>query len=117
MALKDTGTDPSSQRGAQEAARDAVKELQSLTFKVVAGAAAATNIAVAGLDTDDVIVAVLQFNVAADSGTSATGNKIDDLVDLSAEASVPTAGNLQLSTTVTTGDKLLVVFFAATAGA
>jgi redox-sensitive bicupin YhaK (pirin superfamily) len=109
MALKDTGTDPSSQRGPQEAARDAVKELQSLTVKVVAGAAANTNIPVAGLDLDDVIVSVLHFDIA-------TGTVVD-VLDKSSEAVVLTTGNLQLTTTVTTGDKLVVIFFASTAGA
>ena len=109
MPLEDTGTDPASRRDVQENLRDATKELQSLTVKVAAGAAAATNIAIAGLDTNDVIVSVLHFNIATATVT--------DVVDLSAEASVPTTGNLQLSTTVTTGDKLVVIFFAQTAGA
>lgn len=114
--LDDTGTAPASQRTSEEAVRSAVKELQSLSVAVVAGTTAATNIAVTGLDTDDVIVAVLQFDVAVDTGTSATGNKVQAVASLTGEASVPTTGNLQLSTTNTTGDTLLVMFYSAVGG-
>lgn len=116
MPLKDTGTAPSSQRGAAEDARTAVKELQSLKTAVVAGAAAAANIAVAGLDADDVLVGVVRFDLAVDTGTSATGNKVQAVSDLTSEATVHSSGNLRLSTTDTTGDSLLVLFFQSISG-
>lgn len=89
----------------------AVKELQRLKVSVVAGAAADTNIAIAGIATVDTILAVLRFDIAADTGTDATGNKVADLTDLTAEAAITSAGNIQLADTATTGDKLLVLWF------
>lgn len=84
--------------------RAAVSELQGLTIRVVAGAAARTNIAISGLKTTDTIVSVIQLDI--DTAT------VRDAVDLTTEASIPTTGNLQVRTTVTTGDKLLVVYFS-----
>lgn len=92
----------------------AIKELQRLSFSVVAGNTATTNIAVTGIATEDTIVAVLRADVAADTGTSATGNKVQALSAVTSEASITSAGNIQLSTTDTTGDTLIVVWFNKT---
>lgn len=77
---------------------------------VVAGAAAVTNIPIAGILTGDALVGVVQFDLAADTGSSATGNKVQNVVDRTSEASITSNGNIQLSTTVTTGDVLLVIW-------
>lgn len=62
---------------------------------VLAGAAAATNIAVAGAVVGDVIMGCIH-------------NTAGTLVDVTGEASFTTDGNLQLSTTDTTADQLLL---------
>ena len=81
------------------------KILQNLLLKVnvVAGAAINTNIAIAGIATADKLVAVLQ--VEPDNGTTATM-----LTNRTSEASITSAGNLQLTTTSTTGKQLLVLW-------
>lgn len=66
-------------------------------WTVVAGAAANTNIAVSGINVEDGLVAVLAFDFG---GTA--------IVDRVSEATVTSAGNIQLSTTNTTGKVLLV---------
>ena len=76
----------------------ALKELQGLTQTLVVGAAADTNIAVAGIGVDDTIVSVLH-------------NTAGVLVDVTAEASITSAGNIQLADTDTTGDQLIVLWF------
>lgn len=121
MALEDTGSAPASQRTTQESIRDAVKELQSLKVAVVAGAAADTNIALAGADTNDLIVSVLRFttgDVVTESGApDTTATAVLDVTDLTAEAAITSAGQMQLADTDTTGDKLVVIYFSAVEGA
>lgn len=82
---------------------------------VVAGAGTATNIAVSGIATADHLIGVVQLDVAVDTGTSATGNKVQDAANLTSEAAITSAGNIQLTTTVTTGDKLLVIYYDVSA--
>ena len=65
-------------------------------FAIAAGAAANTNIAVAGLRADAELIAVIQFAAGTPS-------------DVGAVASITSAGNIQL-TSVSTGDQLLVVY-------
>jgi len=96
---------------------DVLKELQSLKSAVVAGAAADTDIAVTGLNytaaqitagTADHIVAIVRLN------KDATAANID-MDDLSSEAQAGSvAGNIQIATTVTTGDKLLILWMDKT---
>ena len=81
----------------------AIKELQSIRSVAVDGAAAATDIAVAGIKEGDYITQVLFFPDAGDVG------------ELSAEASVTSDGNIQLSTTVTTAGRLVVTWLDHTA--
>jgi len=80
----------------------ALNELQGLKTVVLAGAGAATNIPVTGLKVSDTIQSVLHQD-----GVSGVM-----LGELSAEASIPTAGNLQISTTVTTGNKLILNYWS-----
>lgn len=82
--------------------------------QVVAGAAAVTNIALAGVKTTDRIIGVVGFPKVADTGTSATGNKLSDCVDLTAEASITSTGNIQLATTNTTTYVLVVTWLDLT---
>lgn len=70
---------------------------------VVAGTTAATNIAVTGITLQDRLVAVVRLN------RDATAANID-ISDVQSETSITSAGNIQLSTTNTTGDSLLVVW-------
>ena len=65
----------------------------------VDGAAATTNIAVTGILAIDTLISVIEVTV-----TTAA------LVDRTAEASITSDGNIQLSTTDTTGDCLLVLW-------
>lgn len=95
MALTTIPSNPASQKPTLEAVKSAVKELQRIKQVVVDGAAANTNIAVAGIATADVIVSAIEF---------ASG------VPTARVASVTSAGNIQV-TTVTTGSKLLVTYF------
>lgn len=74
----------------------AIAQLQGITQTVVAGAAAATNIPVAGLNTKDEIVSVIMFTAGAPS-------------DVTADASIPTDGNLQLASD-STGNQLMVTY-------
>ena len=78
-------------------------ELQGLTFDVVVGSAAATNIAIAAIKTEDTIIGAIRLN------RDATAANID-LSSLLAEASVTSDANIQFSTTDTTGDAILVVW-------
>lgn len=90
--------------GAFEKLRDALGG-SGIEFKVkvVAGAAINTNIAISGIRKDAELLAVLQ--VEPDNGVTGTM-----LTDRASEASVTSAGNIQLTTTNTTGKQLLVVY-------
>ncbi len=76
-----------------------LQELQSLKISIVAGALAATNIPVTGIALVDTLLSVLQ--VPANALT----------VDRTAQASITSAGNIQLSTTDTTGAMLYVFWY------
>ena len=79
----------------------AINELQSLKKDVLAGTTAATNIALAGATVKrSTVKSVLAFNPLGPS-----------FADLTAEASIASDGNLQLSTTDTTGQKLIVEWY------
>ncbi len=87
--------------------RNILVELQGLTPAVVAGAAVDTNIPIVGIAVEDTILLVMRLNR---DGTAAN----IDISDLTSEASITSAGNIQLSATNTTGDSLLVFFFNKT---
>lgn len=110
---------------AGKALTDALKSALSgaggaIKFDVIAGGAADTDLTLTGIDytaahitagTADVVLAIIRFDVATDTGTSATGNKVQDVTNLTAEAQGATAASkIQLASTDTTGDKLLVVY-------
>lgn len=82
----------------------AVGELQRLKVNVLAGAAADTNIAVSGIKTEDTILTCLRLN------RDATAANID-ITNLTSETAITSDGNIQIDTTVTTGDTLILFWF------
>lgn len=100
--------------GTDAAMKAVLDELQAYTggaggpqVSLVNGTTAATNIAVTGIKTGDVLTAVIELVIAADTGTSATGNKVTSAVKL-ADVSITSNGNIQSSGTNTSGNQLLV---------
>lgn len=90
---------------AQKLARNSSARHPVPQVSVAAGAAINTNIAITGVRRGlDELVAVLQ--VEPDNGASGTM-----LTDRTAEASVTSNGNIQLTTTNTTGKQLLVIWY------
>jgi hypothetical protein len=87
----------------------ALVELQNLRFSVVNGAAADTNITLTGFTWGtDTVAAVLYYPVS--------GGNVTSVSDLTAELQAPTGSPapdaaFQIATTVTTGGKLVVVWF------
>ena len=108
MAYENAGTALGLIERQPQATKDAltkvIEELQGVKMFVATGAAAEATITVTGIGADDTLVAILQL--------PATGN-IDDLVviDLD-EASIEAANEIELATTDTTSDKLLVIWAA-----
>jgi hypothetical protein len=103
--------DPASQRPAQEAIQDAViqavaavQELQRLKVNVLAGAGAATPIALAGIATTDTILAALLFKDPAASTTASV---------VALTASIPSAANVQFveATNAAAGDRVVVLWY------
>ena len=79
-------------------------------FAVIAGGAAG-NHTVSGIAATDTLLSVLQFNVTTDTGTTASGNKIDAVADLTSEFTLSAAGTIaNAGHTDTSGDTLLVVY-------
>lgn len=76
----------------------AITELQQLTTKVLDGAAADTNIAVAGLGLDDTVQSCIMFAAGVPS-------------NVTSEVVILTAGNIQLTDTNSTGNKLLLSYW------
>lgn len=77
---------------------------------VIAGSAAGAH-TVTGLGASDELISVLRFDVESDTGTSATGNKVQALTDLTAEFTVSAANTLDnTGGTATTGDTLVVTY-------
>lgn len=74
-----------------------ILELQGLKQTVVAGAAADTDIAIAGIKVTDTILSVIEFAAGVPT-------------DRTSVASITSAGNIQL-TVDTTGDSLLVSYY------
>ncbi len=87
---------------------DAVRELQRLRQAVVVGAAAATDIPVAGLEAEDSLVSVIELAGPGEAaGTPAA-------VDRTADTTVPADGVIRVAVaTNTTVDRRLVVTFFA----
>jgi hypothetical protein len=74
-----------------------IKELQGLTTKVLTGAAANTNIAVAGIATEDTIQSAILFTAGVPS-------------DITANAAITSAGNVQF-TSDTSGKQVVLTYF------
>ncbi len=71
----------------------------NLQIDLLSGTTATTNIAVSGIATTDTIVACLHISTAATIGT---------IADILSEVSITSAGNIQLSSTNTTSDQLML---------
>lgn len=81
-----------------------------LKTAVITGGAAGS-LTVTGIAAGDELVSVIRFDVAADTGTSATGNKVQDVGDLTAEFSVSAANTItNAGGTNTSSNKLLVIY-------
>ncbi len=89
--------------------------LNNLAFKfsVVNGTTANTNIAVSGINTQDRIVSVVKLDFTLAEGGPNT--RTWEASDLTSEASITSNGNIQLSTTNTTSEILLVFWIDITA--
>lgn len=81
--------------------------MPDLSQVVVAGAGANTNIAIAGIKTSDQIVSVLRF---LDPGVTTTAA----VVDHTAQASITSDGNLQVTVATNTNanDRLVVTYWS-----
>jgi predicted benzoate:H+ symporter BenE len=79
-----------------------LKELQGLKLAIVNGANINTNIAIAGILREDTLVFVVRFPAAY-----AVANITSHLT----ETSITSDGNIQLTTTNTTGDRLIVGWY------
>ena len=77
---------------------------------VVAGAGTDTDIAVAGIETGHTLLGVVKLDFTLADGTPNT--RTWDAADLLSEASITSDGNIQLSTTDTSGAVLLVTWLA-----
>ena len=73
----------------------------NLQVALLEGDSASTNIACAGIATEDTVIAVLHFSTAASLATMAL---------ITSEVSITSAGNIQLSTTDTSNDHLLMLW-------
>jgi hypothetical protein len=78
-----------------------------LRSATAAGTTAATNIAISGIKTSDVLAAVLLLNRDATAANINIGSVLS-------EASITSDGNIQLSTTNSTGDTLIVFWQPST---
>ena len=85
---------------------DGILNNLALKFTVVNGATSATNIAVTGIATSDKIVSVVKLDFTLSEGTPNT--RTWEASDLTSEASITSSGNIQLSTTNTSAEVLLV---------
>lgn len=85
-------------------AKDVVQLFQAVKTKVVAGAGANTDIAVAGIATEDTLLEVIEFTGPGEAGGQVSVN------DRTAQATIQSAGNIRVSVaTNTSADRRLVV--------
>jgi hypothetical protein len=88
----------------------AVPATDQVYTKVISGGSAG-NLTVTGIKTTDTLVSVVQANIVADTGTSASGNKVDTIADLTSEFTISAADTINnTGHTDTTSDKLIVTF-------
>lgn len=76
--------------------------------EIIAGGVAG-DLNVADIAVGDELVAVLRFDVGADTGTEASGDKISNVTDIKGECTIG-AGKITTGSTNTTGDILLVLW-------
>jgi hypothetical protein len=77
---------------------------------VIAGGSAGA-LTVTGILTTDTLVSVVQANIVADTGDNATGNKVNDVVNLTSEFTITATNEIDNTAgTATTGDKLIVTY-------
>ena len=89
--------------------------LSALRQAVIAGGAAG-NHTVTGILITDTLVSVHEYVVAVDTGTSASGNKIASVADLTSECSITATNTINnTSGTDTTGSTLIVTYSRAAA--
>jgi len=85
--------------------KEILVEVRGLSFDLVSGDSAETNIAVTGIATDDTLAFVL--GIDADNGTPA-----DQVKDFTSDMSITSAGNIQGGAGVdTSGYDLVVVWY------
>lgn len=100
------------------AAAGTVKTATSKVVTTIVDGAAAGNVTVTGIGADDELLSVLRLDVEVDTGTGATGNKIQAAADLTAEFTVTAANTINNAAgTNTTGDRLIVSYRIAAAEA
>lgn len=80
-----------------------LRELQGLKFSIVTGAASLANIPVAGILLEDTLIAV----IAIDGDNAVLASSV---FSVTAQASITSNGNIQLSLTDTTTYRLVVVW-------
>lgn len=79
-----------------------LRELQGLSFTVVNGANADTNIAVSGIVTTDTLLAVLEFTIS--------GGNLNGINNKTSTSSITSAGNIQCTDSTATS-RLIVVWY------
>jgi hypothetical protein len=90
--------------GVEEDLAAILTELQGLKVTTTAGALNGPHdINVAGIATEDTLVAVLRFHISTGTVVSVS--------NLLAEAAISSAGHIRCTTTDTTGDTLVVIWF------
>jgi hypothetical protein len=89
----------------------AVAATPATLHQTVINGGAAGVLTLTGIATTDTLVSVIQLDVAVDTGTSASGNKLEAAVDLTSEFSISAANAItNAAGTNTTGDRLLVTY-------
>ena len=98
-------------RGELQTQVDGLVSLDALRTTVVNGAAADTDIPVTGIVTGDTVLGVVKLDFTLAEG--APNTRTWDAKDLLSEASITSDGNIQLTTTDTSGAVLLVTWLAS----
>jgi len=89
----------------------AIKATSTETKQAVINGGSAGNLTVTGALTTDKLVSVLRLDVELDTGTSASGNKVQALADITSEFTISAANTINnAGGTDTTGDRLLVTY-------
>ena len=108
VELQEKVTGLEAARGELQTQVDGLVSLDALRTTVVNGAAADTDIPVTAIVTGDTVLGVVKLDFTLTDGTPNT--RAWDAEDLLSEASVTSDGNIQLTTTDTSGAVLLVTW-------